>query len=181
MHGLKNDFNNECKESRLILCEISKVFDRVLAQRSCKQNGLFGCWKWTWRCWTKNMHGLKHDFNGRKVVSERLMFNAKWTFFPTISSQKQVMLRCDDDDDTYFVLDQHAFYFFSSFCLFVCLFLFLFFSLFLFVFFWGGRVIVLAQCNLDISFWLNPSLILLLHFIRETSNPNFKVFGFASI
>jgi hypothetical protein len=23
MHGLKNDFNNECKESRLILCEIS--------------------------------------------------------------------------------------------------------------------------------------------------------------
>jgi hypothetical protein len=30
MHGLKNDFNNECKESRLILCEISKVFNRVL-------------------------------------------------------------------------------------------------------------------------------------------------------
>jgi hypothetical protein len=66
--------------------------------------------------------------------------------------------------------------------LFVCLFLFLFFFLFFCLFFLGGgRVIVLAQCNLDISFWLNPSLILLLHFIRETSNPNFKVFGFASI
>ena len=148
MQGLKNDFNNECKESRLILCEISKVFDRVLAQRSCKQNGLFGCWKWTWRCWTKNMHSLKHDFNGRKVVSERLMFNAKWTFFPAISSQKQVILRCDDDDDdTYFVLDQHAFYFFSSFlfvcllfvCLFVCLFVFVFVFFSFFVCFFLGR------------------------------------------
>jgi len=32
-----NDFNSEGKEIRLILCEISKTFDRALAQ-------LFGCW-----------------------------------------------------------------------------------------------------------------------------------------